>query len=450
MKKIIFALLLTPLFFWACDDSIDDQTQLDALTVDEAGNRSRTSRQIQSFTVTIENVTVPKAFFASGGFGNGPALPGSEYSFSFNAAPGSSLSFATMFVQSNDLFLGPGEAGISLYDGNGNPKSGDVTGYVDLWDAGTEVNEEPGVGPNQAPRQSGPNTGVDENGNVRLVDDGYTYPVAADIIKVYIESNYGSSTGFKVTISNISSGSGLPSPLAPGNFVVHTANAPLFTVGEPDRGQGLEGVAEDGNNADLTAYLAANTGLTTPFSPGLWAVQRTGFTPMFEVGQPDNGKGLENIAEDGDPTNLLRSFRNDEGVKYSQVFNTPAGTAGPAPIFPGESYQFEVPARAGDYLQFATMFIQSNDLFVGPGPEGIALFDERGNPISGDITKYVELWDAGTEVNEFPGAGPNQAPRQSGPDTGADENGNVRLVDDGYTYPALSDVIRITVTPGYL
>ncbi len=449
MKKLIFALLLTPMFFWACDDSLDDQTQINALSLEEEEARSRRSRQIQSFTVRIENVSVPNAFFASGAFGSGPAFPGEEYSFSFNAAPGMALSFATMFVQSNDLFFAPGEAGIPLYDANGNPKSGDITAYVDLWDAGTEVNEEPGVGPNQAPRQSGPNTGITENGNVRLVDDGYTYDAVEDVIKVTLEANYGSSTGFKVTIANVSGDASLPSPLAPGNFVIHTMDAPLFTVGAPDRGQGLEGVAEDGNNAALTAYLDENSGLNTPFSPGLWAVQRAGFTPLFEVGVPDNGKGLEGIAEDGNPVNLLRSFRNDAGVKYSRVFNTPAGAGGPAPIFPGEAYEFEVPARAGDYLQFATMFIQSNDLFVGPAPEGIALFDQSGNPISGDVTEYVELWDAGTEVNEFPGAGPNQAPRQAGPNTGITENGNVRLADDGYTYPELSEVIKITITPGY-
>jgi hypothetical protein len=62
----------------------------------------------------------------------------------------------------------------------------------------------------------------------------------------------------------------------------------------------------------------------------------------------------------------------------------------------------------------------------------------------------VTLWDAGTEVNEEPGAGPNQAPRQSGPDTGDEEMAGVRPiaeVDDGFSYPAVADVIGVTVTP---
>jgi hypothetical protein len=54
-----------------------------------------------------------------------------------------------------------------------------VVGALALWDAGTEVNELPGVGLSEAPRQSGPDTGPDENGNVRIVSDGFTYPRSA-------------------------------------------------------------------------------------------------------------------------------------------------------------------------------------------------------------------------------------------------------------------------------
>lgn len=63
-----------------------------------------------------------------------------------------------------------------------------------------------------------------------------------------------------------------------------------------------------------------------------------------------------------------------------------------------------------------------------------------------DITAKLKLWDAGTEVNEYPGAGNNQAPRQSGPDTGVDETKSVMEVNDGFIYPAITDLVRITVT----
>ena len=91
------------------------------------------------------------------------------------------------------------------------------------------------------------------------------------------------------------------------------------------------------------------------------------------------------------------------------------------------------------------MFVQSNDLFYGPAATGLPLFEVDGQPVSGNFTSQIMLWDAGTEVNERPGFGLNQAPRQSGPDTGADENGDVQLVNDGFSYPVNSEVIQVSV-----
>ena len=428
----------------SCEDLGDNFKDNAAIAIEETENGIN-GRVAANFTVRIENISEHKDFFASGTFGSGPAFPGETYSFSFHAPPGSYLSFATMLVQTNDLFIGPGENGIPLYNGT-QPKDGDITAYVDLWDAGTEVNEEPGVGPNQAPRQSGPNTGPTENGNVQLVNDGYTYPDTDDLVKVVLESNYGGASGFKVTIYNLSGSTVLPGPIAPGVYVVHNNPAPLFEENAPDYGLGLEGLAEDGSNGPLADYLAANTGLVSPFSPGIWAVNRMNTAPIFSDGDADRGEGLEDIAEDGNPTNLIQALRNNPDVKFSQVFNTPAGAGGPAPIFPGDAYEFELTARPGDYLSFVSMFIQSNDLFISPDEYGLPLYDHYGNPKQGDVTHYIYLWDAGTEVNEFPGAGPNQAPRQSGPDTGQTENGTVKLVNDGYIYPDLTDIVRITIT----
>jgi hypothetical protein len=79
------------------------------------------------------------------------------------------------------------------------------------------------------------------------------------------------------------------------------------------------------------------------------------------------------------------------------------------------------------------MFGQSNDLFYAP-KEGMALFDQQNKPLQGDITRTLVLWDAGTEVNQEPGAGPDQAPRQKAPNTGAVENGVVRPMQDQFAY----------------
>lgn len=79
-----------------------------------------------------------------------------------------------------------GERGIGLFDGE-EPHSGDVTLALGLWDAGTECNEEPGVGENQAPRQMEAGAGMAEDAPVRLVTDvgdGYSYPYTSEVIRV--------------------------------------------------------------------------------------------------------------------------------------------------------------------------------------------------------------------------------------------------------------------------
>ena len=56
------------------------------------------------------------------------------------------------------------------------------------------------------------------------------------------------------------------------------------------------------------------------------------------------------------------------------------------------------------------MLVGSNDLFLAPLGTGIDLYDENGNPVNGDITDQVYLWDAGTEVNRAPGSDDQPGP----------------------------------------
>lgn len=378
-----------------------------------------------SFTVTIENVFEAKDYFNNGT--TGFIQPGASESFSFDAGKGHFLSFATMFVQSNDLFYAPDDSGLALYDNDGNAVVGDVTSMINLWDAGTEVNEEPGVGENQAPRQSGPNTGADENGIVELisnVNDGFTYPEDETVIKVILEHDGG--TMFTLTIENLSETSSLPTPLAPGVWVVHNAEQnPLFTGGTAST-EGLEGVAEDGNNAILEEILTAKSGYVSPFAPGTYGVNNA----VFTVGEVAS-EALEDLAEDGSPAG------------FSLVFNTPVGGGSPGPIFSGDSYSFEFEAAEGDVLSFATMLVQSNDWFVGT--DGVQLYN-NGTPVSGDITNLIGLFDAGTETDEYAGAGKNQPVRQGEPNTGTDENGVVEVeTNPGSQVPNVSDMIKVTI-----
>ncbi len=203
--------------------------------------------------------------------------------------------------------------------------------------------------------------------------------------------------------------------------------------------------------------ISADSNLPTPFAPGVWVLHSEP-GPLFIEGEADKGYGLEALAEDGDPSALAEAL-NGMGLQAG-VFNTPAGADGPGVALPGSAgmmgemppgsaYEFEVKATPDTpYLSFATMFVQSNDLFIGPGEAGIALFDMDGMAMEGmqDVTAEIQLWDAGTEANEEPGVGGEQAPRQSGPNMGAPEiDGTVHVVDDGYTYPEVSALVRVTI-----
>ena len=108
------------------------------------------------------------------------------------------------------------------------------------------------------------------------------------------------------------------------------------------------------------------------------------------------------------------------------------------------------PISPGDKLQFATMFVQSNDLFFAPRNGGIALFDAGGRAIRGKVTRQIVLFDAGTEVNQAPGVGPGQVPRQAKPDTGTAERVGIATVADrrdGFAYPPAETVIDVEIMP---
>ncbi|WP_435157514.1 spondin domain-containing protein [Haladaptatus sp. DFWS20] len=186
-----------------------------------------------------------------------------------------------------------------------------------------------------------------------------------------------------------------------------------------------------------------------PLSPGGYAVFM-GSNPLFTPGEQDRDQGVEGIAEDGDPAQLGESLPNQDGVTTSGVFDTPVDGNEPSPIGPGQAYQFTIQAMPGERFTFATMFVPSNDLFFSPDKSGIALFDGTGHPIQGNVTTQILLWDAGTEQNQAPGVGPDQVERQSSPNTGPEETQPVQLVsatNDGYQYPAVSQVINVTVVP---
>ena len=191
----------------------------------------------------------------------------------------------------------------------------------------------------------------------------------------------------------------------------------------------------------------ASDGTRWPFalSPGLYVVNEKGAI-LFRDGKRA-GAGLEAQAEDGNPAVLAKSFEamNHDAGQHG-VFNTPAGAAAPAPIGPGAAYEFNVSAEPKMKLTLVTMFGQSNDYFYAT-EQPVELFDEAGEPLSGDITARFALYDAGTEVNQEAGVGSDQAPRQKAPNTGAAENGVVHMAKADAFYAKTAQLFRVTITP---
>lgn len=494
MNNVFFSITAGALLvFAACSDP--ENIELDAPTVSEDGtpdvpvDSSSDSTTVAAaeaeFTVTIENTATPKPIFQSGVFaipvgGSEPAplFPGDAYEFEINAGPnvlpgdgGTRLSFVTMMVQSNDLFFAPDEEGIALYNGDGTPICGsdalDVTDQVLLWDAGTEVNEATG-GPNQKPQQApdAEDQGEDENGVVTEIKNnsctfGNELPAPNEVIKVTVA--YIGSAKFKVVIKNVSDATTIalpaqgedttaPVPVSPGVYAVHTSPSPFFVEGEPAAGAGLvasvegvENIAEDGFPEALAMDTGAATGLIVPLSPGAWAVHKAEINPLYTLGAPDFGEGLEGIAEDGVPTALAISLAEKEGVMSSAAFAIPVGGSEPGAIGPGGSYQFSFNGAEGDHLSLATMFVQSNDWVYATKQDGISLFED-GAAIAGDLGEYIFLIDAGTEMDEYPGAGLSQVIRQSALDSGEEDSDmNVRLVDRS-SFPNIPEgIIKVTI-----
>lgn len=453
-------LLLVSLIVVALGACGDDESVAPPDTTPDAGTAAR------EFTLRIENIapwTVLKAGTQSTrpNMTEGPLAPGDAYEMRFTAANGHFLSFAAMFGESNDWFFAPGPEGIPLFS-DGQPIAGDITGLVRLWDAGTELDQEPAVGDATGTRQTARNVGdADPDATVREVPvtarlgNGSTFvrPEISAMIRVTLTP--GPEQQFTLRIENVSTATtlvtsqgALPVHVSPYAWAVHRTPAPIFTPGERARDNGLETLAEAGLPDSLGTALRNVRGAATALSPGVFVVHRAP-APLFTPGSLDYGAGLERIAEDGDPSALIAALTTNPPVGASAVgtFDTPLDARAPAPAQPGQAYELVVRGEPGDSLSFATMFGMSNDWYFATRPEGIALF--YGNiPRACDVTSDVILYDLGTESDEELDVGPNTAPHQPAPNTGRpDRDTTVREVTlERYGVPEVLH-LRVMLTP---
>lgn len=387
---------------------------------------------LASFNVTITNVVnyLDAQIFNTpdGASEPGPVtVAGGAYSVDFQAVPGTKLNFATMQVVSNDWFYGPTGAGVALFE-NGIPVTGDITDQIYLWDSGTEEEDEATFTSEPGGAEAGE---PDDDITVRMVTTDVT-----DMVKVTLAYDEPSRT-FTLNIKNIQGAMATdPVILSPGIVVLHALANPLFDAGQPERQLGLAKIAVQGNPADLFEWFTEKGSTGAPlrlsssysvFSPGIVYAFGDASDPVFTQGEAAvAGSGLEELAEDG-----------NNGVMFDYVtsqLNLPAAKSNEAaPIGPGESLTFSLnDVPEGYKLGFNTMFVFTNDWFLAYNNSGFPLWDENGSPKSGtEATLKTYLYDSGTEVDQTVGFGADQAPWQSGPNTGAaDGNTAVRRVSE--------------------
>ncbi|MBN9296195.1 MAG: spondin domain-containing protein [Filimonas sp.] len=400
-----------------------------------------------STTITVQNVLDSRPLVESGTFAHTGAspltMPGESASFSFYAAKGEAISFATMYGWSNDLFFAPANPGIAVYDQSGNPIEGDVSAQIKLWDNGTRINQAPGA--------SVAHPGVAETAAKNITEvngtdaQGNTYAPASSLLKASL--HYEGNSKFTLTIQNASGGTANPTPFSPGAWAVsYIAGGsllnptPLYQSGKPTA-NGLTNIAEAGDNAPLSAYLKTQTGIFTPLSPVLVVVYNGIDNPIYKVGENDRGKGLTALAQKGDASGLAAYLKTVTGVKNVYVLPA-ANTTILLPMINGQagsSVSQALQVNAGDRIAIATMYGFSNDWFFASAGNGVDATQK------GDISASIALYDDGTAVDQFPGAGVTQFNLAGTPLT---DNKAISVVPNPNQYttlPPITGIIKVTL-----
>lgn len=453
MKKTILSAFALLTILAACETDDNEVFQEEQEVIEEQEEQQEEQQEeanVVTFDITVTNASnyfeaVPFSERLRDGEAptTGPLTQnGDQYQISFQAVPGTKFTPVTMMGNSNDWFLAPEDfAGIDLWQ-NGAPRTGDIANELILFDAGTEADNLPEFFP-----PAGANVGPeDPNTATRIVDrDGRRGDTYMTAILSYEAGTANSAGTFTFTITAIMTPDPTQDPssengfvVTPGITVLHALPNPLFTLGEEDRGVGLEGIAEDGMPTALNNWFHEEgpngdpvrlTSTYSVLSGGVAYAFTQESDPWFSQGSAANpNSGVEEIAEDGNRTVAVAYLNTIEGV-------TAVANNENANVRPGESLTFEltVPVGAAYKFGYGTMLVNTNDWFIAYNNEGFPLFEEDGEtPYSGfGASARSYLYDAGTEVDQAVGFGVDQAPRQAGPNTGAaDSNTTIRRVSN--------------------
>lgn len=399
--------------FTSCDDDDDDH---------RAGVN----------TLVVENVSPTKDFVQSGTFKvsdeKPEILPGETATVTFYAAKGQALSFISKYTYANDIFFAPENPGIKLFQDNGKAITGDVSAQVKLWDNGTRINQAPG---------SNAGRGDGDSKNISMIngtdDQGHTYLPASDLMKLTLDFNEATSQ-FTLTIQNISRGKANETPFSPGVWAVSNLtntglvnDKPFFEPGKK-ASDGMTMLAEEGRTSTAEEWVKERTGIMTSLSPVVAVIYLGLENPIFTLGQKDNGRGLKEFVQKGDYAKLKETLEGMTLVRKVYIL-------GNQPITPGEKVQSQIEALPGYNIAFVTKFEASNDWFF-------ANKERLESTTLNNITDRVQLYDNGTGINQYPGAGNKQSMFGGTPDA---EDKAISEVDNFYPVPKVSDLIKVTL-----
>jgi hypothetical protein len=298
-----------------------------------------------------------------------------------------------------------------------------------------------------------PGTAETTTKNVKEVngsdDFGNTYLPASQLMKLSLAYN-GNST-FTITIMNNSGGTTNETPFSPGVWAISYVAGGNLLMPEPiyadatPSANGLTNIAEMGDNTVLSNYLTSNTGIFTPLSPVLVVVYKGNANPFYKTGENDRGEGLKDLAQKGNADILAAALRVKPTVKAVYVLKAPSTTV----LLPringaaGGKVSQQLQLNPGDKIAIATMYGFSNDWFFATTGDDINLANYKDG--SGDVSANIGLFDNGTAINQFPGAGITQFNLAGTP---LSESKPIQVVPNpnGFTtLPAISNIIKVTL-----
>jgi hypothetical protein len=163
--------------------------------------------------------------------------------------------------------------------------------------------------------------------------------------------------------------------------------------------------------------------------------------PLYKVGEKDRNEGLKELAQKGNASVLAAYLNGKTGIKA--VYVLPAATTNI--LLPaigdqqGSSVSQEISVSKGDRLAIATMYGFSNDWFFATGANGI-------DPLKkGDASASMGLYNDGTAVDQFPGAGVTQFNLAGTPLSESVPITAVPNPNAFTTLPPITNIIKVTI-----